>query len=146
MAEPLPPSIPPEVVGGGWVVALAALTKLALDAMKAWGERHKTRVEAEKLERERDNAGLLGDKLYEELTDLRFTHLRTFLAEMKTEVDDLKARLEEERENSRRFRAAVLQFLAVITSVMPRMVAADRVAVASALEELKSDGAWTRSA
>lgn len=133
---PIPP-IPPEVTGAGLVLTVLGAVKIVMDMFKSRAEHRKVSAEAE-------TAEVLGDQAYEELRELRMEHLARFLKELQLRQDHLAAELEEERAHNLAFRAAVLQFIGVVSSVLPELPEVVRLKLQAALDQLRTHDAWNR--
>lgn len=134
--------LPPEATGAGLLAGLALLWKLLSETLKLAAERQKLNAERQKLVVERDTADMLGDKAMAEARNAGVLELANILAAVRLEVQDLRAQLEEERDDARAFRSAVLAFIAEITTLLPEMSGEVRVRVQGALDRLRTHESW----
>lgn len=118
--------------------------KLEAERLKLESERLKLDAERAKTDRERENAEVLGTQLYEELQQHRLTELGAFLKELQLQIDQNKANYQNLEDSFTGFRSAVLEFIGVISAVLPEMSEVVRLKVQEALTKLNSHDGWQR--
>lgn len=136
--------LPPEVTGVGIAAGLYALFKAVVEIGKTQAERQKLIAERQKLMADRDTSDMLGEKAVAEARNAGVMELANIMAAVRMEVQDLRAQLEQERDDSRAFRAAVLEFIGEITAVLPELNPDARARVQAALDHLRMHEAWNR--
>ena len=147
--------IPPQIPEWGWIVGLAGGIVTFAKILSEWATARTTRAKldaerraAEALRRksevERETQMVLGEKAYDELQGLRLTDTMAWLKETRLLLDELRSELANEREQGRRFRGAVLEFLAVLESVVPELPSPQRSRIQDALTTLRHHDGWER--
>ena len=125
-------NVPPEILGAaggaGLVGAAWAVVKGAAEMAKLRAEKTKLRVEAR-------TAELLGEKAVAEAQNAGIMTLATIVAEIREE-------LSAERTRGQQFRAAVLEFMGSVSSVLGEMPDQMRTKVQLALDKLRSASGW----